>query len=1152
MTSSATRTGPDSPCVNTNGDPVDVTLAPEWRRVRWVSAGIIAIGVAILTLLWSIIIGAIHTERDAAIEHARNEANNLSAAFQAEVQGRLNAIVHVTDIVAAAVRENPHLDLYVWARANPLLMATPMQAVAIVSADGTLRGSTQVSRPGPIDLSDRNYFLALSGAEPPDVFISRLKPGRLSGEDGLRIARRITAADGRFLGLTIVRVQPTQLTGLPASIDLGPRDYLTLIGTDNVMRARFGADSTGGEVGVDNVALAPVFSPPPGARVQSYIRQGVIDHRNKLYSVRKLDGYPLYASVGLDLGRVLAPVAVHARLIVAVGVVAAAMLGGLMTLLIIQLRRLTDREVRLRAEQGRLAAEIRNGLQIQARLGESEARLSDYAKVASDWFWEQDADLRFVRIGVESPFGTNYAAYVGKRRWELGDTSQAPDYWAAHQRDVEGHQPFKDFRYNRPGADRKLHDVAVSGVPVFDEAGAFAGYRGTGRDITAEVAAERELHAAKTRAEQAETLLRDAVDSMSEGFVIYDREDRLVMCNDRFRQLYGRGADQIRPGTKFVDLIRGGVARGEFVDAIGGEARWRREREQQLRECKGSVERQLGHDRWILVTDRRMRSGGLAGLRVDITALKRAQAALRDSEVRLDRAQAIAGIGSWELDVATGRYTWSKELYRIRGVTPEEFSPNLDNIASFVHPDDFPSVLRWLMDLRMGVPQLARDTRIIRPDGEERVVRMEGRAVADPDGYVRQLAGTMQDITERRLMERQLLQAQKMEAIGNLTGGMAHDFNNGLGVIIGNLDLLARYLKGNADAEELCQEVRGGALRCTELVRGLLAFARRQPLLPQRTDVNALIEQTIRMLDRTLGQDITLTSRLDPTAWPVLADPVQLEAAMVNLATNARDAMPYGGQLEIATRNIQLDAEYAALYPEVDVGAYVLIEVSDTGSGIPPEIVNRIFEPFFTTKPPGQGSGLGLSMVFGFTKQSGGHLTVYSELGRGSTFRIYLPQAPAAVSQEATQAGQSPFPTPAIGGYETVLMVEDNEHLRRSTARQLTELGYQVIDVPDAEAALPILESQQQIDLLFSDVVMPGGIDGVGLARRAVRLRPKLRILLTSGLLTARSRGRRDGTPEFRLLSKPYQRNDLAGTLREMLDPAIECHGDADQAAPLR
>jgi PAS domain S-box-containing protein len=621
----------------------------------------------------------------------------------------------------------------------------------------------------------------------------------------------------------------------------------------------------------------------------------------------------------------------------------------------------------------------------------SVARLSDFAEVASDWFWEQDADLRFTNLGLGSRMRiSDDPLYIGKQRWELDDTSGAPEQWEKHRLDVLAHRPFRDFRYDRIDLYGNTCHVSISGVPVYDGPGVFIGYRGTGRDITAQIEAEHDLQQAKDRAERADALFQDAITSIDEGFVIFDAEERLVTCNEGYRRMHQAIAPWLLAGTALIDLLRHDVAENAYPDAIGHEQAWIDTWMRRHREAAGAAELPLRDGRWVLVTTRRMRNGGTAGLRVDITPLKQAQAALRDSEARLERAQEIAGIGSWELDVASGDFTWSRQFYRTQGF-PLEFKPTRANLTSVMHADDVRLVSDWVEDLNAGHRRDTIEIRVRRPDGELRLLRLEGRPVVDPDGIIRRLAGTEQDITERRVIEDQLAQAQKMEAIGNLTGGMAHDFNNVLGVIIGNLDLLKRLVTTDKEASEICGEALDGASRCADLIQRLLTFARRQPLNLQRTDINALIEGAARLLRRILGDDIALALRLDPALLPVMTDSVQLESAMVNLATNARDAMPTGGKLEIITRTVYLDGSCVLVPPDIRPGTYALIEISDNGTGIPPEIIDHIFEPFFTTKAPGKGSGLGLSMIFGFVKQIGGHLSACGDPALGATFRLYLP-----------------------------------------------------------------------------------------------------------------------------------------------------------------
>jgi signal transduction histidine kinase/ActR/RegA family two-component response regulator len=395
----------------------------------------------------------------------------------------------------------------------------------------------------------------------------------------------------------------------------------------------------------------------------------------------------------------------------------------------------------------------------------------------------------------------------------------------------------------------------------------------------------------------------------------------------------------------------------------------------------------------------------------------------------------------------------------------------------------------------------------------------------------RSAAALTVESVERRRAEERLVQAQKMEAIGNLTGGMAHDFNNLLGIIMGNLDLLRSDAVLTPETDELVGEAIDAAIRGADLTRRLLAFARRQPLQPKRVAINELVSGMVNLLRRTLGEDIDISLDLAPEVWAVVVDPAQLESALVNLANNARDAMPKGGRLMIATGNRPLDADYASMHTELAPGDYAMIEIGDTGTGMPPDVIAHVFEPFFTTKETGKGTGLGLSMVFGFVKQSAGHINVYSEPGQGTTFRLYLPRA---VDQDSTALPPPSVARPA-GGKETVLVVEDNLAMRRVVRRQLTELGYHVLEAERASVAIELLV-QENIDLMFSDIVMPGEVNGIELAREAVTRWPALKVVLTSGFPQARLEVGGDASADIHLLSKPYRRDDLARLLRGIFD----------------
>jgi signal transduction histidine kinase len=393
----------------------------------------------------------------------------------------------------------------------------------------------------------------------------------------------------------------------------------------------------------------------------------------------------------------------------------------------------------------------------------------------------------------------------------------------------------------------------------------------------------------------------------------------------------------------------------------------------------------------------------------------------------------------------------------------------------------------------------------------------------------------VRDTTKQREAEKRLRQAQKMEAVGQLTGGVAHDFNNLLTVITGNLELLETRARHNEQRELIVQAQEAAALGA-KLSKQLLAFARRQPLDPKVIDLNALVLSMSDWLPRTLGETIQVVTVPAEDLNMTLADPGQVKNAILNLAINARDAMPNGGTLTIKTANAELDQDYADSRTDVPPGRYVVLSVTDTGFGIRPELADHIFEPFFTTKDEASGAGLGLSMVYGFAKQSGGFVTLDSEMGCGTNVSLYLPQVSAGAEVEVSEpALDTAAEFPRARG-ETVLVVEDNLRVRQLTVKRLTDLGYFVLKAEDGATALEFLQTGRRIDLLFTDLLMPGGMGGSELAREARRLRPGIKVLFASGYpgATTAQRGLLDGGAK--LLTKPYTKAELVHGIRSTLD----------------
>jgi PAS domain S-box-containing protein len=427
-----------------------------------------------------------------------------------------------------------------------------------------------------------------------------------------------------------------------------------------------------------------------------------------------------------------------------------------------------------------------------------------------------------------------------------------------------------------------------------------------------------------------------------------------------------------------------------------------------------------------------------------------------------------------------------------------------------------------------GVPVFTRDA--VNLIGGRRVWESILVPVRNDDGRIDRIVGSSRDVTDREESQERLRRAQRMEAVGHLTGGVAHDFNNILQVIRGNLELIGRVVT-HPEAVERLKHALHGADRAAELTRQLLAFARRQPLEPRVVNLGRLVSEMAEMLRRTLGEAIEVETVIAGGLWNTLADQAQVESAVLNLALNARDAMPNGGRLTIEITNAVLDESYATREREVEPGQYVMLAVSDTGQGMSADTAARAFEPFFTTKGEERGTGLGLSMVYGFVKQSSGHVQIYSELGEGTTVKIYMPrsrQAPTAVSpiRSGAQSGRR----------EVVLVVEDDELVRVSTVGMLRELGYTCLHAVDGAAALEKLRSGAKVDLLFTDVVMPGPVKSRDLAREAQALHPGLPVLFTSGYSENAivHQGRLD--EGVQLLSKPFSRDDLARKVRSLLE----------------
>ncbi|MDH3473094.1 MAG: type II toxin-antitoxin system prevent-host-death family antitoxin [Rhodospirillales bacterium] len=682
-----------------------------------------------------------------------------------------------------------------------------------------------------------------------------------------------------------------------------------------------------------------------------------------------------------------------------------------------------------------------------------------------------------------------------------------------------------EHRITRP--DGAIAWLLESSEVEYGEDGVPVGYLGTIQDITERKETEEAVKRREAQLRRTQRMARI-------GDFAWDAvEDRCVFCSEELAELMGVTVEEfiadndieaflqrIHPDDRARFEAVTGRAMADFQSyeveyrEIGPDGSLR-----YWREIGEPTEEPQGRRKRFLCTVQ------------DITAIKRTEAALRESEERLNQAVRLAGLGHWVWDAVADRCSYcSEENARIHGMSVEDYMTKASAVEgdfAMVHPEDRREIKALFQALRKG-REFEKEYRLITPAGETRHIREVAKPVFGADGRVVQEFGTIQDITEQKQTEEQLRQAQKMEAVGQLTGGVAHDFNNLLAVVTGNAELLALQL-GEDDPK--VQAALRAAGRGAALTQQLLAFSRRQALQPRVLDLNALVGGMEEMLSRSLGEAIDIRTSLDEGLWRALADPGQVENALLNLAINARDAMPDGGTLVIETGNANLDDAYAEGQPEVAQGDYVVLAVTDSGSGMAPGVLEHAFEPFFTTKEVGRGTGLGLSMVYGFAKQSDGHVAIYSEEGHGTTVKLYLPRteapadAPGPVEMEAPQ-----------GCGETVLLVEGNADVRLLAERLLGDLGYRVFTAEDARTALTVLDRIPQPDLLLSDVVLPGGLSGPDLAKQALELYPGLKVLFMSGY--AEHAGRINGLAGkgAELLNKPFRKRDLALKLRAVLD----------------
>lgn len=681
------------------------------------------------------------------------------------------------------------------------------------------------------------------------------------------------------------------------------------------------------------------------------------------------------------------------------------------------------------------------------------------------------------------------------------DLSDAARQWSEAIR--TGSRYETEFRIRRSDGVYRWH--LVRALPILADDGVIERWIGTNTDIHEQKLAEQET-----------SRDRDRLWALSQDLMLVCDYDGLITAvNPSAHRLLGWQVEEMvgRPLSDFVHPDDLPATQHEVAGLSRGATTLKFEN--RYRSSTGDY-RLL---EWTAVPD----NGRIHAVGRDLTEERRLA---RDRERVWNLSPVLKVVADLRGQVSAINPSWTQTLGWTTNETVGRF------ITDFMPEEQHAWVARALLRLAEGETLSASENEVLTKQGERR--RIAWTVV--PDGgsvyaFGRDITAETEAAEALRQSEAALRQAQKMEAIGQLTGGIAHDFNNLLQVISGNLQLLAGHLQGSGKPETRLKNAMEGVTRGARLASQLLSYGRRQPLAPKVVNLGKLVRGMDEMLRRALGEAIEIEVVVAGGLWNTLVDPGNVENALLNLAINARDAMDGDGKLTIEAGNSYLDDRYSRFHADVVPGQYVVVSVTDTGSGMPPEIIEKVFDPFFSTKPEGKGTGLGLSMVHGFVKQSGGHVKIYSEPGEGTTVKLYLPR-----SVEAEDDFDREQPDRAVGGAETILVVEDDAGVRQTVVETLSELGYSVVQAPDPDSALAIVESGMRLDLLFTDVVMPGRLKSSELARKAKLRFPDLKVLYTSGY-TENSivhAGRLD--PGVNLLGKPYTREDLSRRIRSLLD----------------
>jgi two-component system cell cycle sensor histidine kinase/response regulator CckA len=780
-----------------------------------------------------------------------------------------------------------------------------------------------------------------------------------------------------------------------------------------------------------------------------------------------------------------------------------------------------------RDSDGRLQSWVGTSVDIEglkrteAALRRGEQELSDFfesATIGLHWVAPDGTILRVNQAELDL-LGYRREEYVGRNIAEFHDGKEAIDDIL---RRLTAGEVLHDYPARLRCKDGSIKHVLIDSSVYFED-GRFVHTRCFTRDVTA-----------RRIVEEATARLAAIVASSAEAIIGKTLEGVVTSWNAAAERIFGYSESEIVGQTIFTlippelhedeRVLLKRIAQGERVEFAETE---------RVRKDGAHIYIALSVSP---IHDSSGRVIGASSIKRDVTERKRAAEALSQSRERLRLALKAARMGTWQWDIRDNTLEWDEGLYQIYAVEPGQRITRYEDFIQRVHPDDRDFVATSVQRAFSAAGDLEYEFRIVLPDGRIRWLADQGQVVRDQSGIPVYMTGVCLDKTDRKQIEERLRQSQRMDSVGQLAGGIAHEANNMMSVVLGCADYVLQRTDLPAAVRDDVDQIWRAAKRTAGITQQLLAFSRRQVLQPQILDLNATVRSLEPILSRTLGETRGLRMHLSPTLGPIRADPGQLEQVLINLTLNARDAMLDGGGLTVETAVVMLDKAYAAgkSVATLQPGQYAALIVSDTGSGMDRLTLSRVFEPFFTTKGVGQGTGLGLSTVYGIVKQTGGFIWVYSEPGIGTTFKLYFPMAVTSPNVPAART-----PTPAARANETVLVAEDEEMVRSIMARTLRDCGYAVLEAADGREALETVEAHGgQVSLIVADVVMPH-MGGRELAAHLAQRWPDVPVLFTSGYtgMDVVRRGLLEEGREF--LQKPLAPEALARKVREMVDAGV-------------